>query len=111
MPVGTIATANAIVAYRFGRPEPLDIVGFATGAVAAFLVLAALAHPAPRGPIPQRVSSTVVVNVLPLLALVVSPIALLVPWSPLAFWVATFSATLTYGLALAGFLVLSNRMQ
>jgi hypothetical protein len=85
------------------------VVGPTAGAVVAVLLLGAFAQPIPTAEIPRRAPAAIVFNLLPLLALLVSPVALLVPWLPADFWTITFVATLAYGLAVRVFRVLTQR--
>lgn len=100
----TLWTASAVASAHFGSAHWGEIVGFVLGAMSAFLLLALFGRPPAGHAVPRPVSSVVVANALPLLALVVTPVSLLAPWPPLGFWASSFAATLVYALSLTLFL-------
>jgi hypothetical protein len=87
---------GAAMGARDGPPGLGDISAFALGAVAAFLLLALWCRPVVGAEIPERVSSVLLVNALPLPAIAAGLLASLVPWRPLAIPAMSFATTVTY---------------
>jgi hypothetical protein len=87
---------------RHGLPSRSDVLLFATGAVAAFLVLAVVGHARLDREVPMRVPAIVVVNAFPILTVL---IVLGVPQGgvsrSLAFLGSSFLATGIYIVSLA----------
>ena len=78
-----------------------DIASFVSGGVLAFLSLAHWSQRHVAARVPQPIPSIVIRNALPLVSVIVSPVAWLAPWSPLGFGASGYVATLCYALALA----------
>jgi hypothetical protein len=98
----TLWSAGALVVADHGLPRRADVVLFAIGAVAAFLVLGLVGRPHLAHEVPMRVPSTVVANAFPVLVAVFLAIIPL-RWlgKPAAFFVTSFVATAAYLLSVA----------
>lgn len=98
----TLWCAGAWTVTRHGPPGRADVLLFAAGAVAAFVILAVIGRPHVDAEIPMRVPAIVVFNALPILAVV---IVLAVPPGAVsravAFPASSFLATASYVLSLA----------
>ncbi len=98
----TLWCAGAWTVTRYGPPGRSDVLLFATGAVAAFLVLALMGRPRLDPEVPMRVPAIVVLNALPILAVA---IVLGVPQGAVsrgaAFLASSFLATASYVVSLA----------
>jgi hypothetical protein len=98
----TLWCAGAVTVADHGLPGRLDVLAFATGAVAAFLLGAGVGRPHLDHHVPMRVPSTAVANVFPMLVgilLAVLPLHGLA--KPAAFLTASFVATAAYIAGLA----------
>lgn len=101
-------TAGAAASAHFGLPTLWEILTFAGGAVAAFLVLGYLGRRYIEREVPGHMPSIIVANGMALItAVVVSLVCILLPWPLAGFGLSSFTATLTYGLSLAAFLTLA----
>jgi hypothetical protein len=98
----TLWCAGAVTIADYGLPGRVDVLAFATGAVAAFLLCAGVGRAHLDGHVPMRVPSTAVVNVFPVLVgvlLAVLPLNGL--GKPAAFLTTSFVATAAYIACLA----------
>lgn len=112
MPYGytiSIWTAGSLASFHFGRPDPLDIVAFAAGAVIAFLLVGGFALRDLSHSVPHPVSSAIVLNILPLIAVCLAPVGFLAAWAPLGFGSASFLVTLGYAIGATAFLEIMAR--
>jgi hypothetical protein len=98
----TLWCAGAWTVTRHGLPGRWDVLLFASGAVAAFLLLAVVGRPRLDREVPMRVPAIVALNAFPLLAVV---IMLGLPHGRLprgvAFLASSFLATAIYVVSLA----------
>lgn len=107
----TLWCAGAWTVTRYGPPGRLDVLLFAAGAVAAFLILAVIGQGRLDPEVPMRVPAIVVLNAFPILAVA---IVLGVPQGTLsrevAFPANSFLATASYVVILAALIrVLKGR--
>jgi hypothetical protein len=97
--------AGALAIRHLGVPSELDVVLFALGAVAAFLILALLGRQHLDVEVPMRVPVVVVANAVPVVvALVMVAGVLTVVRGTLGFFLSSFLATASYVLGLAAFI-------
>lgn len=98
-------SAGALTVTRLGAPTTLDVLLFAVGAVAAFVVLAGVGRPHLDAEVPMRVPSVVVMNLFPILAAlaVIAVPSAAMPRS-VGYLVNSLLSTATYILSLAGFI-------
>lgn len=86
-----------------GPPSVSDVLLFVIGALAAFVALAALGRGHLDAEVPRRVPSLVVVNFFPILiALLIIAFPAQMVGRPLGYFAASFLATASYILSLAG---------
>jgi hypothetical protein len=104
-------TASSVPAAHFGPPGGGEIVAFVAGAMLAFLLVGAVARVDLAHQVPSPVSSAIVLNIQPLLALVLAPVSLLAPWKPAGFGLASFLVTLGYAIGVTVFLEVAARQQ
>jgi hypothetical protein len=101
----TLWCAGAWTVTRHGLPSRSEVLLFAAGAVAAFLVLAAVGRPRLDREVPMRVPAIVVLNALPILAvLIVLGVPLDGVSRGVAFFGSSFLATATYVVGVAMFI-------
>jgi hypothetical protein len=94
-------SAGAMAVADHGLPKRLDVVLFAAGAVAAFLVLGLIGRAYLDREVPMHVSSHVVANMFPLLvAVAVAAVPLRAVAKPAAFAAASFITTTAYILSI-----------
>ena len=102
--------AGALAVRYLGVPSELDVMLFALGAVAAFLVLALLGRRHLQVEVPMRVPAVVVANAVPVVvALVMVAGVLTVVRGTFGFFLASFLATASYVLELAAFIKVRAR--
>ncbi|MDQ3809600.1 MAG: hypothetical protein M3336_04850 [Chloroflexota bacterium] len=104
-------TASAVPTAHFGPPGGGEIAAFVAGALVAFLLVGAVARVDLAHQVPSPVSSAIVLNILPMLALALAPVSLLVAWKPVGFCVASFLVTLGYAIGVTVFLELAVRQK
>jgi hypothetical protein len=98
----TLWAAGAIAVADHGFPGRIDVVLFATGAVAAFLGLGLVGRRHLDRHVPMRVPSTLVANACPVLvAILLAVIPLRGLGKPVAFLATSFLATAAYVVSLA----------
>jgi hypothetical protein len=81
---------------RFGSLGISEIVSFALGAVAGFLLLALWSHSVVSAEIPERVSSALLFNALPIPAIAAGLLCSLLPWQAFAVPAMSLATTITY---------------
>ena len=98
----TLWCAGAITVADQGLPSRIDVVFFATGAVAAFLLLGFIGHRHLDREVPMRVPNTLVANAFPVVvAVLLAALPMQLVGRQAAFVAASFIATSAYVLCLA----------
>jgi hypothetical protein len=100
-----IWSSAMIATDRFGTPSPVEVVTFLFGAIGAYLLLASISTRYLGPSTPVRMRKATLVNFFAVAA--AAAVSIVVQFLPVAiagFFVAGFTGTATYMLALAGLL-------
>lgn len=98
----TLWCSGALAVVRFGRPGPVEVLLFATGAASAFIALAIFGWRLVASEVPMRVPSVVVMNGLPVVVVLIVALLATAPLGPrVGFLASGVVATGAYILGVA----------